>query len=97
MPHTVMAAALQDVPKANQIALDVSRWIVKGVAHTGLGRQMDHRSRLMLSKQRRHGGAILQIKALKSKPLRRARHPSQTIKPCLLESRVVIGIEVVDA
>ena len=51
MFNTVVPTALQDMAKAHQVALDVSRGILKGVANAGLSREVDNNSRLLFSEE----------------------------------------------
>ena len=42
MLNTMVTAPFEDVGKPNDVAVDVSKWVVDGVTHASLGRQVDH-------------------------------------------------------
>ena len=48
MAHVGAATALQDVAKPNEVAVDVGRRVGDGVAHAGLGSQVDDSVNAML-------------------------------------------------
>ena len=61
MFDAVVAAALKDVAKTHQVALDVSRWVFDRVAHTRLSRQIYHLVGLMGCKGNLHCNAVFQM------------------------------------
>src|SRR3569623_1828296 len=88
----VMTAALQDIQKTDDVAVDVGARVFDGVAHAGLGGEVHHALRLVLGEHGLDGGAVLDIGAHvdEARMCRRAREPR------LLEIDVVVVIEVVD-
>ena len=64
--HTVVPAALKDVAKAHQIALDVHRRILKRVAHASLSRQIDHNIRFLFGEESHEGRAVFQSHSLEA-------------------------------
>ena len=93
MLNLVLAAALQDIAKAQQVGVGVIVRLVNGIAHTGLGGQMQHLSWSNFCKQTGHAIAIGYIQLYKAKIGKGA----QLIEPRLLECHVVVVVEVVDA
>src|SRR5712692_5013931 len=88
-----LTAALQNVEKSHQIALDVSVRIGQRIAYSGLGCQVHDALRLLARKQLVHAGTVGQIKLDKVKPL----VTGQQGEACLFEPDIVVGVEIVDA
>ena len=42
MLDSVMPAAFEDIDESHQVRVHIRMWILNRVAHTGLGRQIDH-------------------------------------------------------
>ena len=59
--NIVMAAALGDMTKSNQGAVDVGQRFLGGIPHTGLGGQIHHALRLVGFEQVFYAGTIGQI------------------------------------
>jgi hypothetical protein len=91
--HRVLAAGLQDVQEAAEVGLAIGVRMGDGVAHPGLGGQVHHAVEALGREQRLHPGAVGHVQALEAKA-RLRRQPGQ---PGLLERRVVVVVEVVDA
>jgi hypothetical protein len=91
--HTVVAATLQDVGEARDIALDIGMRIHQRIAHPGLGGQMHHAVEPVLLEQRLHARAVrhIQLHELKA---RLAREPRQAV---MLELGVVVVVQIVQA
>ena len=92
----VVAATFQQMAKAHQIALDVSRRILQGVTDPGLSRQVDHHCRLLGSKQRHQVIAVLQGHFHKA-PSTLPGDRLDLTQPRLLERRVVVIVEIIEA
>ncbi len=61
--HAIVAATFEDMTKANEVAVDVGERVLKGVAHAGLGGQVDHALGFMGLKQLSHAGAVGHVHA----------------------------------
>ena len=59
MGNIAMAAALENIHKANQIGLDIGVGIFQRIANTGLCRQIDHPVRARVGKNTVHRGSVL--------------------------------------
>ena len=90
----VMAAALQQMAKTHQIALDVSRRVLQGITDTSLGCQVDDHLGSFRSKKRMEPISILQSQSLEAPGLTGGNGFDLT-QPRLLEAGVVIVVEVV--
>ena len=97
MLHGMVSARLQDVVKAYDVALDVSVGVFDGVAHARLCGQVDHHIRLILGEELLHRGPVGNVAP--HGPVLDARGHSlgQLGQPVLLERRVVIVVQVVNA
>ncbi len=93
VPHALRAAAFQHVTEAGEVALEVGVRVGDGVTHTGLRCQVHHAVEALAREQRLHARAVGQVEPLEAK----ARLPLQLAEPGLLECRVVVIVEVVDA
>jgi hypothetical protein len=60
---TVVAAAFQNMCKANDVAINVCQRVVNGIAHTGLGFEIDHALRLARFKGVLNALAVGQVDA----------------------------------
>jgi hypothetical protein len=58
-----VAAALQDVGEADEVGVDVGHRVLDGVAHPGLGRQVDHPLRLVGGEGGGDRRAVVQVDA----------------------------------
>jgi hypothetical protein len=79
----VVTAALQDVAKPHQIALDVSRRVLQGVTNPSLSCQIYYHLGPFFSKQRHQPLFILQSQTLKA-PGTGGRHDFNLAQPRLL-------------
>ena len=61
MLDAMVTAPLKDVGKANDVAVDVSKWVVDGVTHASLGRQIDHALWLVSGETVFNGLSICQV------------------------------------
>jgi hypothetical protein len=89
----VVAAGLQDVHEADDVALDVGVWILQRVAHAGLRGEVDHPLRPEVGEGRVERGAVLQRRAQEREP----GQWCQPRQPRFLQPRVVVVVEVVVA
>ena len=92
MLHTMMTAALEDMGKANNVAVDVSKWVVDGVTHASLGRQIDHPLWLVCGETVFNGLAISQVNS----QMRVIGMAIKTRQTGLFDGRVVIVVVVVN-
>ncbi len=88
-----MAAGLQHREVPLQIRVLVGERVLDRVAHPGLGGQMHHPPGGGVSHQRRKGLGVGHVKALQAE----ARMVHEGLEAGLLQRRIVIGVEVVDA
>ena len=68
MPHALVAAALEHISKAIEVALDVGRGVLNRITHARLGGQVHHGPGFAVREQCRDRGPILQI-ALRELPV----------------------------
>ena len=97
--HLLVAAALQHMAHRHQVALHVGAGILQGVAHAGLGRQVDQPVGPHGRQQRRQRRAIGQVELMKPPGARAAAGGCLGLQPLqarLFEGGVVVGIEIVD-
>ena len=92
----MVAAAFQEMAKAHQIALDVSRRVLQGVTNTGLSRQVHHHSRVFCREESHEGIAVFQGQVLEL-PGAFGGHGFDLTQPRLLEAGVVVVVQVVEA
>ena len=91
--HAVAAAAFQNVSEADDIAVDVSKWVLDGVAHTGLGSEVDNSLRFVGGKALFHGSTVPEVDTQVG-VIGMACMPNQ---PRLLKIWIVIVVMIVDA
>ncbi len=91
--HAIVAAALQDVAKANEVAIDVRERVFKGVTHAGLRCQVNHTLGFMALKQFGHTGAVDHVHA----DMDVVGVISLPSEPGFFQSWIVIIVMVVDA
>ena len=92
MLNTMVTAPFEDVSKANDVAVDVSKWVVDGITHTSLGRQIDHPLWLVCGETVFNGWAICQVNS----QMRVVGMVIKTRQTGLFDGRVVIVIVVVN-
>ena len=93
MAAAVVPAALQDIDEAVKVGFGVSVRVLQRVSHTGLGGQMYDDRKAISLEQRLHSGAIGQIQLEE----REVRVLFEEIEARVLESRIIIFVDVVDA
>lgn len=93
MSTAYRSAAFEDGEKSRQIGVGVGVGVFQAVADAGLGRQVDHPGWLMVGEKCRHGLAIDNIHLGESE----SGTGKQPIQAGLFQSRVVVGVEVVQA
>src|SRR2546428_7775452 len=86
-------ATLEDVLKAEDVALDVRERILDRIAHAGLRGEMDDASRALLTKQTGHLRAVGHIEQDELESIEVAKLPQSRF----LQPGVVIRIQVIDA
>jgi len=91
--HPVLPASLQHVANAHQVALQVGPGVLQRVAHPGLRGQVDHALRPVAGKQRVQARGIGNVAFGEGK----ARVGAELCQPGMLQARVVVRVEVVDA
>lgn len=91
--NAIVPAALKDVCETDDVAVDVGEWVFDGVTHAGLGSEIDHTLGLVGSEASFHRLAIGKIDTQVSVigMIGISRHP------CLLNSRVVVVVVVINA
>ena len=93
-----MPAGLQDIVKADHVALDVGIRILNGIPHAGLGGQVHHNVKLIIGKQlinqRFVGQVSLDETILAFGFFARAQNDRE---PVVLQGRVVVIIEIIQA
>ena len=92
MLNTMVTAPFKDVGKANDVAVDVSKWVVDGVTHASLGRQIDHPLWLVCGETVFNGWAICQVNS----QMRVVGMVIKTRQTGLFDGRVVIVVVVVN-
>jgi hypothetical protein len=92
MPTAGMAAALKHVEEANEIGLTVALRLDERIANPGLGSEVNDVGKTIRGKQRRHRGAIGDIKLFETEPPQIFEFP----EPRSFEANVVIAAQVVE-
>ena len=80
MPHLVLAAAFKNMPKAQQVGIEVRFRILEAVAHASLRRKVDHMCESLAGKQGSHGRAIGHVQGFVTK-IPRLRHGGKLGQP----------------
>src|ERR1035437_1331055 len=93
MIDVIVPTRFKHVAEANQIALNIDLWILQGIAHTGLRRQMNDPVELLDGKQACHSRRIGNIHMHKVE----VGVGFQTFKTSQLEFWIVVIIEVVES
>lgn len=91
MLHPAVAAALEDVGEADDVAVDVCVRVLDGVAHPGLGGQVHDTVKALLSKQPGHAFAVGNVQFDEAETWLAL----QTRETVMLELRRVVVVEVV--
>jgi len=96
VPDPVMAASLQHRQGTGEVAVCVGKGVVQGVAHPGLGTEVDHPIEplpgTLAGKECRHGLPVREIATLEAKPGQR-QEPGQAR---LLQAHLVVVVEIVE-
>ena len=61
MPHPGLPTAFEEMQEAHEITLDIGMRVGEGVAHPGLGREMDHPLRRMTDEHVFHALSVRQV------------------------------------
>lgn len=96
MLHGVVAAALEDIKEADEVALEVGARVLDGVADTGLGGEVHHDIEAVLGEQPLDEGGIAQVAANEGEAalgISLCKHAQAR----MLDARVVVAVEVVEA
>src|SRR5207247_2539109 len=88
-----MSAALENIEEADDVAIRVGVRIGKRVTHASLCCQVDYFINPLSREKSEHDVTFSQIDPAE----REVRLACQAIQSCLLQSRIVIGVEVVNA
>ena len=70
MPHLVLAAAFKNMPKAQQVGVEVRFRVLDAVAHACLPRKVDHMGKSFAGEQGGHCRAICHVQKFKAEALR---------------------------
>ena len=92
MFYVMVTAPLEDVGKANDVAVDGSKWVVDGITQASLGRQVDHPLWLVCGETVFNGWAICQVDS----QMRVVGMVIKTRQTGLFNGRVVIVIVAVN-
>ncbi len=87
------ATAFQHIEETDQIGIHIGIRVRQRLADAGLGREMHHIGKPVRGKQSRHSVAVGDVQFLEFK----RREASQLREPRLLESRIAMVVEIVDA
>src|SRR5215468_10261390 len=87
-----MPAALEHVEEAGEVGPGIGMGIDQGMTHAGLRREVDDVGKAVLGEQCRHGVTVGDIGLLEAE----AGNGLKLLNACLLEARIVIGVEVVE-
>src|SRR5579862_1471090 len=93
MPALPVAAAFEDIGEADQVCIDVGIRIDGRMGDAGLRGKMQHVAEVLPGKQRGHRAAVREIALMEME----RRAVLELGQPRLLQARVVIGVEVVEA
>ena len=93
MLDAMVAAAFEHIGEANQIAVDIGMGVFDRIAHPGLRGQMHDAVELVHCKQRGHAGTVGHVELDEIK----AGLGRQTRQPVMLERRVVIVVQIIQA
>lgn len=91
-----MAAGLEHVEEADEVALEVGARVLDGIAHARLGRQVNHNIEAVLGEQALDEGGVAQIAANKGEATVGVGL-GQHAQACVLDAGVVVAVEIVEA
>jgi hypothetical protein len=92
VPACVVPAAFEHVEEAREIGVGIGVGIDQGMAHAGLRREMHDVRKAVDCEQPRHGLAVGNVDPFEPKGGKRLERRD----PCLLQGRIVVGVEIVD-
>ena len=93
MTALIVPASFQDIGEAFEIGIDIGMGVIDRMAHPGLRRKVHDHLKAMPRKQRSHRRTIREIGLHEGE----VRMPAQDLQPGLLQRRIVIGVEAVEA
>ena len=96
MLYGVVAAGLEHVEEADEVALEVGARVLDGVAHACLGGEVHHDVEAVLREQALDEGGITQVAAHEGEAslgIGLCKH----VQARMLDARVVVAVEVVEA
>src|SRR6266849_2322074 len=85
------SAGFHQIHKPHEITVHVCEWILQGVTHTRLGRQIYNHFRFEVRDQTAEVSAITQVQLIKNE----SRGPRKLRQAGLLQIRIVIAVEIV--
>lgn len=94
--HRMVAACLEDVEEADEVALEVDARVLDGVADARLGGEVHHDVEAVLGEQALDEGGVAQVAAHEGEAAVRiglCQHAQSRV----LDARVVVAVEVVEA
>ena len=93
MFDAALAAALDDVQEAGDVALHVQMRVLGGIADAGLGGKVHDPGEAFAAEQGLHGLAVRKLDLLEAE----VRIALQQLQARELQPRIVVGVEVVEA
>lgn len=92
----VVAASLEDVEKADEVALEVGARVLDGITHARLGGEVHHDVEAVLGEQALDEGGVAQVAAHEGEAAVRVGF-GQHAQARVLDAGVVVAVEVVEA
>ena len=96
MLDRVVAACLEDVEEAHEVALEVGARVLDGVAHARLGGEVHHDVEAVLGEQALDEGGVAQVAAHEGEAAV-SIGLGEHAKARVLDAGVVVAVEVVEA
>lgn len=96
MPDRVVAAGLEDVEEANEVALEVGARVLDGVADARLGGKVHHDVEAVLLEQALDEGGVAQVAAHEGEAAV-CVGLGQHVQARVLDTGVIVAVEVVEA
>ena len=93
MSRAAAATALEDVEKTRQIGVQIGMRVLQRIAHACLRGEVNHAGKSSAAEQPFSCRTVGEIEALKGEP----GALLQLRQPCLLQGRIIVGIDAVDA
>jgi hypothetical protein len=91
--HLVVAAALEDVDEADQVAVDIGVGVLDRIADTGLRSEVDHLVELLGGKKLLHAGPVGDVQLDEAE----SGMAGQSGQPAFLEADRIVVVQVVEA